>query len=228
MKIPVWDIPTRLFHWLFAAGVLVAWGTGELDSPLIYHVTAGCLVLVLFLFRLVWGFMGSRYARFSSFLYGPGQAVRYLMDALKGRVSHYIGHNPAGSWAAYGLLGLGLLSVVTGVATLVAGHAYKDIHEFASNALLILVVLHVAGAVFSSYVHRENLPRAMVVGYKEGRPDEGIPSGHGIAGVVLVVLLLLTVGVILRNYDAQRNVLTVPFTGQEVKLTHEHEDGHDD
>lgn len=223
MKILVWDLPTRLFHWLFAATILIAWGTGELDSPLIFHVTVGCLALVLFLFRMVWGFTGSRYARFASFLYGPGEAVRYLMDAVKGRVSHYIGHNPAGSWAVYGLLTLGLLSVVSGVATLLGGHAYKEIHEFFSNAMLILVGFHVAGVAFSSYVHHENLARAMVVGYKEGQPDEGISSGHGVAGVVLVVLLLAVVGVILANYDAQRNVLTVPLTGQEVKMTHAHE-----
>ncbi len=227
MKILVWDLPTRLFHWLFAAAILIAWGTGELDSPLIFHVTVGCLALVLFLFRLVWGFMGSRYARFSSFSYVPGDAVRYLLDAAKGRVSHYIGHNPAGSWAAYGLLALGLLSVVTGVATLLGGHTYKDIHEFFSNAMLILVVFHVAGVVFSSYVHRENLARAMVMGYKEGQPDEGISSSHGVAGVVLVALLVLTAGVILGNYDGQKKVLTVPFTGQQVKMTHEEGGQHD-
>jgi cytochrome b len=227
MKILVWDLPTRLFHWLFAATILIAWSTGELDSPLIFHVTVGCLALVLFLFRMVWGFMGSRYARFSSFLYAPGDAIRYLLDAMKGRVSHYIGHNPAGSWAAYGLLALGLVSVVSGVATLLGGHAYKEIHEFSSNAMLILVVFHVAGVVFSSYVHHENLARAMVIGYKEGQPDEGIPSRHGVAGLVLVVLLVLTLGVIFGNYDGQKKVLTVPFTGQQVKMTHEHGGEHD-
>lgn len=228
MKILVWDIPTRLSHWLFAICTLVAWVSGELDSPLIIHVAAGCLVLVLFLFRLVWGFVGSRYARFSSFLYGPGAAIRYLQDAAKGQVSHYIGHNPAGSWAVYGLLALGVLAVVSGVATLLGGHAYKELHEFFSNAMLILAVFHVAGVAFSSFVHRENLARAMLVGYKQGRPEEGIPSGRGVAAVVLVVVLLLVLGVVLGNYDGQRKVLKVPLTGQEVKLAHEHEGGHND
>mgnify|MGYP003471861413 CR=1 FL=1 len=101
MKILVWDLPTRLFHWLFAGAFAIAWLTSDSDSWLKLHVFAGYLMLGLLGFRLVWGFIGGRYARFASFRYGLKEGLTYLFQVLTGSAQRHIGHNPAGSWAVY-------------------------------------------------------------------------------------------------------------------------------
>jgi len=92
---PVWDIAVRLFHWSLVIGFTTAWLTAEEEDPL--HIISGYLVLALILFRVIWGFIGGRHARFSDFLYAPGTVIDYL-KSLKTKPRHYLGHNPAGGW----------------------------------------------------------------------------------------------------------------------------------
>lgn len=206
MKILVWDIPTRLFHWLFAGAFAVAWLTSDSDSWLNIHVFAGYLMLSLLGFRLIWGFIGGRYARFSSFRFGWKEGIAYLFQVLTGSAKRHIGHNPAGSWAVYLLLALGLLAGLSGMITLAgqegqgplalwvpywAGDAFKEVHEALASAMLGVVFLHLAGVALESWRHRENLPRAMVTGLKEGTPDAATPSRR----MVSALLLLAAVGV---------------------------------
>ncbi len=96
-RVKVWDLPTRLFHWLLAGSFAVAWVTHEHDRYLDIHVFAGYLFLGLLLFRLAWGFTGGRYARFRAFRYRWSAAWDYLLMALRGRAQRHLGHNPAGS-----------------------------------------------------------------------------------------------------------------------------------
>lgn len=201
MKILVWDLPTRLFHWLFAAAFTVGFLSGEEDGWLNIHVFAGYLLLGLLAFRLLWGFVGGRYARFSSFLFSPRQGLSYLFDVLKGGAKRHIGHNPAGSWAIYLLLALGLATGITGLLTLggqeglgplaawvpyLMGHGFKEAHEFFANSMLAVVFLHLGGVAVESWRHHENLARAMVTGDKDGEPAEATPSRRPLAMLLLL------------------------------------------
>ena len=148
----------------------------------------GYTMLGLIGFRLVWGLIGTRYARFSSFLFGPSKVVAYLKSLLTGSPQHYVGHNPAGSWAIYGLLLLGLLSGATGYAVYnqTGGEWLEELHEAAANTMLALVVVHVAGVLVSSLLHRENLVRAMIYGYKKGEASQGVRRAHWLIGAGLL------------------------------------------
>ena len=205
MKTLIWDLPTRLFHWLFAAAFAVAWLTSEAESWLNLHVFAGYLMLGLLGFRLIWGFAGGRYARFASFLFSPREGVSYLLQVLKGTARRHLGHNPAGSWAVYLLLALALLTGLSGLIALAgqegqgllaawipyaAGKAFKDVHEFFANTMMLVVVLHLAGVALESWRHRENLPRAMVTGNKEGETGDATPSPRLVSALALLVAIV--------------------------------------
>jgi cytochrome b len=219
-KIKVWDPAVRLFHWLLVAAFFIAYFTDEKDLRDI-HVIAGYTVLGLVVFRVIWGFIGSRHARFSDFVAAPGKAVAYALQAVKGTAARYLGHNPAGGWMIIILLVSLLCTTGTGLAVYgadqhagpLAGffaaettatpvqanampaqagddedddargsdehdemHAtdgeseteeiLEELHEFFANFTIFLVVLHVLGVVVESRLHRENLARAMVTGYK--------------------------------------------------------------
>ena len=110
----IWDLPTRVFHWALAGSFLGAYLLSEYDAARNFHVMFGYTVAGLLLFRLLWGFVGSRHASFADFAYGPAAALRYLRDLAAGRARDYEGHNPAGSWAIYALLALAAATAVTG------------------------------------------------------------------------------------------------------------------
>ena len=171
-KVLVWDVPTRVFHWLLALSFAGAFLTAESERYRDVHVMLGYAVLGLVAFRLVWGVVGSRYARFWSFAYGPRSVLTYVKSLLTGSPQHYLGHNPAGSWAIYALLALSLLAGASGYAAYsdIGGHWMEDVHEALANTLLGVVLVHVGGVLVSSLLHRENLVRSMLTGYKSAKP----------------------------------------------------------
>lgn len=187
-KILVWDLPTRVFHWLLAASFIGAFLTAESEYWRDIHIALGYTVVGLIGFRLVWGLVGSRYARFSSFAFGPSKVVAYLKSLLGGSPRRYVGHNPAGSWVIYGLLLLGLVTGASGFATYneLGGEWLEELHEGAANAMLALVGVHVAGVLVSSLLHRENLVRSMIDGYKWGEPGQAIRRYGWLVGIGLV------------------------------------------
>ena len=177
--IKVWDPLVRIFHWSLVLFFLTAYLTED-DFENI-HIYAGYAVSILVGFRLVWGLIGPKYARFSNFVKAPSETLVYLKSLLTGNPKHYIGHNPAGGMmvvallvalATTGFLGMSLLATDGGgplAGTFIAGFnedLLKDLHEFMANTSVALVVLHVAGVLVSSLLHRENLTRAMVTGVK--------------------------------------------------------------
>lgn len=172
-RIRVWDLPVRLFHWLLVLSFVGAFVTAESERARDVHVALGYTVLGLIAARLIWAFAGSRYARLSSFAYGPRDVVRYLRSLLTSRPLHYVGHNPAGSWAIYALVLLGIAAGASGYATYndMGGEWLEELHEGMANAMLILVFVHVAGVVVASLLHRENLAKSMVTGYKRRLGD---------------------------------------------------------
>lgn len=188
-RVLIWDIPTRVFHWLLAVSFAGAFLTAESERYRDIHVLLGYTLLGLIAFRLLWGFVGSRYAQFSSFLFEPAEIAAYVASLLKARPEHYVGHNPAGSVAVFALLALGLASGVTGVILFrdIGGDLLEEAHEMAAFAMLTIVALHVAGVLVSSVMHRENLVRSMITGFKSAHPNAGIRRAHAWLGVIMLV-----------------------------------------
>lgn len=164
----VWDVFIRVFHWSLAASFFVAWFSGDDWKTL--HLWAGYAVAALIAIRLVWGVVGPPHARFSHFVKSPLAVAGYLTDVVAGREVRHLGHNPAG-----GLMIVALLATLVGLCVsgwLMTTDAFwgsevmESIHETLANAALFLVFLHVAGVLWTSYRHRENLVRAMLTGRK--------------------------------------------------------------
>lgn len=191
-RILVWDFPTRVFHWSLATCFTIAYLTAESETYAVAHQMSGYMFAALIAFRLVWGLAGSRYARFTDFLRSPVTIISYMGAYFKGKPSHYTGHNPLGAVAIVLMLVLGIGIGVTGWMNTggANGEAFEGIHEFFVNAMLIVVVLHILGVIVTSLMHRENLAKAMVTGYKKGPVDAGIRRGHGIIAVALIGLLV--------------------------------------
>lgn len=177
--VKVWDPLIRIFHWSLVGFFALAWLTAEEVQSL--HEWSGYAVAALVGFRLVWGVIGTRHARFTDFIYRPSTIEAYLKGLFTGRARHYVGHNPAGGLMVIALLiGLAMLTF-TGMAlvaidgegplaaTWIAGlseHLVEEVHEFFANLMLLMVGVHVAGVLVSSLLHRENLVRAMISGRK--------------------------------------------------------------
>jgi cytochrome b len=203
-RILIWDIPTRLFHWTLALSFAGAWLSSESDQWLSVHVFLGYLMLGLLVFRVVWGLMGTHYARFSSFWFSPKEALVYLRQVLSGRAARHVGHNPTGSVAIYLLLILTLVVGITGFFTLGAeekqgavagwigitqGRVFKKLHEFSANLMLLLVLGHLAGVVVESLLHKENLARAMLTGTKLADPGAPIVQRRPLVAVLMLALM---------------------------------------
>jgi cytochrome b len=187
-RILVWDAPTRVFHWALALSFVGAFVTADSERLRDVHVVLGYTVFGLIAFRLAWGVVGTRYARFTSFAFGPREVVAYLKSLLTLRPQHFLGHNPAGSFAIYALLALGLLTGLTGYAQYNerGGEWLQDLHASLANAMLAVVFVHIAGVIVSSLLQRENLARAMVTGYKTGDPARAIRSARWLVAALLV------------------------------------------
>jgi cytochrome b len=193
-RVRVWDLPVRIFHWTLAGSFGAAYVLAETERLRQVHVMLGYTVLGLIAFRLLWGLVGTHYARFAQFAYGPGAVLRYLRALAGGRPEHHVGHNPAGSWAIWAILGLGIATGVTGYMTFneIGGEAAEELHESFANAWLVVVFVHVAGVIVSSLLHRENLVGSMLSGYKRvaaGVAATEVPARRvvGIAAALAVV-----------------------------------------
>jgi cytochrome b len=186
LSVKVWDPLVRVFHWSLVLFFFTAYFTED-DFETI-HVWAGYTVAALVGFRVIWGLIGTPHARFTDFVRSPAQVWRYVIAIPAGKARRYIGHNPAGgamvitlllSLAGTTLFGMALYGADEQAGPLAGTwiasfdeHTLKEIHEFFANFTLLLVGLHVAGVLFSSLHHRENLVRSMINGRKQARPDD--------------------------------------------------------
>ena len=189
----IWDLPTRLFHWSLALGFAACYLTGEDDRWALLHITSGYMITGLLGFRCLWGFLGSRHARFSDFVKSPRHVGLYLRDFFRGKPAHFAGHNPAGGWAIMALILIGIGVCLSGILLLeeVPWPPLEWLHDAAAQAMLGLVGLHLLGVLLGSLLHRENLVKAMITGRKVGFSREAIQHGHfGLALSLLVALVV--------------------------------------
>ncbi len=169
-KVSVWDPFVRVFHWSLVLAYLGAWASAEEWAGL--HDQLGYFILVLVGLRLIWGLVGTRYARFSSFLRAPRTAMAYLRSLAGGRPTHYVGHNPIGGWMVIALMACLTATGVTGILMGAEDGPWEELHEIAANLSLLLVAVHVGGVLVASLLHEENLIGAMLTGDKLRRnPD---------------------------------------------------------
>jgi cytochrome b len=167
-RVRVWDPFVRIFHWSLVALVAVAVATGDEVEWL--HVWVGYAIAALVAFRVIWGYVGSRHARFSEFVRPPSEVIRFVGQSLRLRAPRALGHNPAGGAMIVAMLALITFISMTGF--MLTTDAYwgsetiKDIHEVSAYTLVALVFVHVAGVILASIEHGENLVRAMITGLK--------------------------------------------------------------
>lgn len=185
--IKVWDPFVRMFHWTLVLSFFIAYITEE--DFLSIHTFAGYTVLTLLLLRIIWGLIGTRYARFSNFTYSPETIKHFIKDTFYLRAKRYIGHNPAGGAMIILMIISLLMTTLTGLtiygieeqAGPMAGwfgdkdslweDIFEETHEFFANFTLFLVFIHVAGVIVESFIHKENLVKSMIDGRKRSDND---------------------------------------------------------
>lgn len=221
----IWDLPTRLFHWLLVIAIITAYVTGQLGGNLIvWHGRAGLFILGLIVFRIVWGLIGSPCARFSHFVRGPRAILAYLQGHWQG-----VGHNPLGALSVIALLLLVGAQATTGLFTNdditfegpLAGLVSKEtsdsllgVHVQLQNILIGLVVLHLLAIVFYALVKRDNLVRPMVTGWRPLAPDAA-PVSHppfsaGRSATAFVIALSVAVLTVLAASGELANLTGTP------------------
>jgi cytochrome b len=212
VRVRVWDLPTRLFHWLLAAAVLCCIVSAK-TGAMVWHFRFGLLVLALLVFRLVWGFLGGRWSRFGSFLFAPAKMVRYLRSTPGERAAFEVGHNPLGALSVFALLAILLAQVATGlvaddeisnvgplnrfVEMATASSATSWHNTWGQWIILGLAGLHIAVVFFYLGVKRLNLIGPMWAGDKllpPGTPgSEDSPRQRLVAAVLAAVALAAVV-----------------------------------
>ena len=182
--IRVWDLFVRTFHWSLVICFVVAYLSGEF-SIMQLHLVIGYAITALIFSRVLWGFVGSPYARFKQFVYGPKPVAAYIFSIVKNKPDHFIGHNPAGGAMVVALLILLSFLVLTGFITLALidfegplvdvlinvsddrSYWFQNMHHLLVDGTLILVLLHILGVLAASKQHNENLIKSMFTGYKK-------------------------------------------------------------
>lgn len=211
--IRVWDLPLRLFHWLLVLLVISSGVTGQFSADLgpraaRWHLLSGYGVLGLLLFRLLWGFAGSTYARFSSFVRGPRAVLDYCRELLGQRPARlHLGHNPLGGWSVLAMLGCLAVQVACGLFLAdedlgiegpLAKHVAARIsdglaivHQAGFYLLLALIATHLAAIAFYRFARGNNLVRPMLTGDKEvpaGEEGNAAQGGHWLPGLLIAVV----------------------------------------
>lgn len=218
----VYDLPMRIFHWLFAGLFITAFliaKTVDDEAPVFsYHMLAGFLLGFTVLLRILWGFVGTRYSRFTSFALQPKELVGYFAGILSGDKRRWAGHNPASSWATLAMFGLALGLGVTGY--LMAGgqkETFEDVHELMANGFLVVVLMHIAGVVLHALRHQDGMAMSMVDGAKNNFPGvETISSSRPGGALMFAGLVLMFSGYLANNFDSQTKTLN--FFGTALEL----------
>ncbi|MGI9260100.1 MAG: cytochrome b/b6 domain-containing protein [Gammaproteobacteria bacterium] len=214
----IWDLPTRIFHWLLAILIGAAWYTVSISGDMDSHMLIGQSILALLLFRIIWGFVGTRYAKFSSFVYRPREILDYAKSFFSPRGGEYAGHNPLGSLAVFAMLTLvgvqaatGLFATdfdgfyrgpLNGLVSSATATSITDIHYTNVNILLVLIGIHVVAVLFYLFFKRDNLISPMISGEKqdEGESFRAIDGSKlslaigAVVAAVAIVLLLRSLG----------------------------------
>lgn len=212
----VWDLPLRLFHWLLALSIFGSWLTAELEEMQL-HFWLGYWIIGLLIFRVLWGVIGPKHARFTSFTPGPGRLLRYVKELAKGAAAQSVGHNPVGSLSVLAMLILVAAQAGTGLFTTddiiwsgpyfpaVDGDtsdALSTFHRTNFNWILALIALHLIAVAFYWLVKKQNLVLPMITGRKPADvvPEaEAIPSSELVKAAVVIAIAAGLVWLLIAN-----------------------------
>lgn len=211
----VYDLPMRIFHWLFAGlfiGAFLIAKTVDNDSSVFsYHMLAGLLLGFSVLLRIFWGVVGTKYSRFTSFVLHPKDLVAYLAGVFSGDKRRWVGHNPASSWATIAMFALALGLGLTGYL-MARGQkeTFEDLHELMANGFLVVVLMHVAGVVLHALRNQDGIALAMVDGAKKDLPmAEAISSSKPGVALFFVGLVTMFATHLTINFDSQKQTLNL-------------------
>lgn len=223
----VWDLPVRLFHWLLVAGlfgaVVIVYGFGDHSPQFPYHALFGLTIVLMVVLRIIWGIAGTRYAKFSSFLYGPGKVIGYLKDVFTNGSTSYTGHNPGSSWAIFVMLICILILGITGFRMGQGFEEVKKFHEFFATLLLATVGAHILGIIIHTIRKKENITASMIHGKKEVEEKDSIPSAKPIIAILFVLITLAWGYGVFSNYNAATGIAKLPVIGTSLQIGEENE-----
>lgn len=213
----IYDWPTRIFHWLFAGMFIAAFFIAKTfdDESMLYpyHMLLGMSMSFIILLRIVWGVVGSRYAKFSSFPLNPRLLVSYLKNVLKSKNHTHEAHNPASSWIALIMMFLSLGLAITGylMTEKIYKEVFEEIHELLANAFVIAAILHVSGIALHTFRYKDGIGLSMLHGKKNVETSKNIEISHTyrFAGVIFIFAFLSFSAYLLNNYDRQKQTLAI-------------------
>ena len=184
----VWDFPIRVFHWLLVISFAGAWLTSESERLQMIHYAFGYTSCLLVVIRLIWGVIGTRYARFTQFIKRPNAVLEHFMAVLRGHAHHDVGHNPAGGLVMVVLMLLILVIGLTGYLSIkeFLGNFAGEAHEVVANLALAFVIVHILAAIVMSVLERQNLVKSMVDGKKQGMPEQAIRYPQYLIGALIL------------------------------------------
>lgn len=204
----VWDLPLRLFHWLFAVSILASWYTSEQEGEMVnIHMQLGYFILGLVIFRLVWGFVGSKHSRFIQFLPTPMRIKIYMAKSNNKEQAHYAGHNPLGSLMVFLMILLVLLQAISGlfinddifssgpyygVLSEEMGKVMKYIHHNAFDFMIVAMALHIAAILYYRFNKKIDLVTPMITGKKlteDIKPEDIIPHSKTLLGIGIAIII---------------------------------------
>lgn len=222
-KVLVHDLPVRIFHCGLVISLVSAFAIAKLNSDessnFTLHAIAGLVATLLVVMRIVWGIVGSRYARFSSFRLEPSELLRYLRSALGfGPLDRDVRHNPASSWYALAAMLVVLALGTTGIMVALGNKSVKDVHEFLVWTLVALVASHIAGIALHSIRAKEWLAASMISGHRDAEAEAAIPSSRPLVGALFLILPLTWLFGLLAGFDPAMRQLHVPIIGTTLQV----------
>lgn len=191
----IYDLPTRIFHWsfafLFLTSFFIAKNVDDESIIFAFHMLSGLLIGPLVVWRIFWGFSGSKHARFANFRLHPKDLIQYTLGVFSNSKKRWSGHNPASSWSTIVMLTLALGLSVTGYfMTSGFKEQVEDLHELMANTFLIVVIMHVLGIAIHSWQHRDSIAFSMLDGKKDiSTESDSISNSHRLAALILLFLI---------------------------------------
>lgn len=214
--IKVYDLPIRIFHWLFAGLFILSFSIGKFidDESVLYayHMLSGLLMSFIVLLRLVWGYYGSRYAKFKSFPLKLEQLKSYFNSLFDDQSMRYTGHNPASSYASLSMYLMSICLATTGLlmSFRVNKHFFEEIHELTANAFVLVVIAHIVGVVLHRIRHKDQIMSSMFNGKKDMFDEKKeIESNHPLIAILFVILVGLGSLSLLSSYNVSSGKLNL-------------------
>jgi cytochrome b len=224
----VYDLPIRIFHILFAGlfaiSFLITKTVDDESTLFLYHMLAGFILVFLVLLRIIWGLVGTKYSKFTSFSLRPKDLLTYFTGIISGDHRKWVGHNPASSWAAVLMFGLALGLGATGY--LMANgqkETFEDIHEIFANGFLVIVILHITGVFLHAFRHQDGIAMTMLGGAKNNISSaEAISKPRPLVALLFLGLVAGFAAHLVKNFDSQKQTLN--FLGKTLQLGEDEKD----